>query len=916
MMSFLAQLSFLNPLMLGALFGLPLLWYLLRVTPPQPKRIFFPAARFVMGLKAQDIMPSKTPWWILLVRLCVAALVILGLAQPVLNASGSSVASGAIRIIMDNSWAGAQNWQRQMASAEEILASSAREGREVYIMTTAPRIGTPLPDSHGVLSASEALSVLRGLHPQSIPADYEGMLTRLKDVQSGKTIHSIWLSHGMDEGGILRVTQELQRQGSLRMVMPTAAQMPLLLRPAKVDLSARKAKDDNASASASAKIRVDAAPNIAANIPVHVQLNGQDGAVLDIQKIMLSSSTLPAEVGFKMQSTLKAAVTGFEINGRAGAGAKFLLDERYRQRHVGIVAPAQESDSTPLVGAGFYLARALEPYADLSIGSIEDLISKNVAMMILPDIAAMPSETLDKLDQWVKDGGLLLRFSGENTAKIKEQFLFPVKLRAGGRSLSGALSWDKQQGLAPFAADSPLAGLDIPDNMSITQQVLAEPAQDMEGKVWAQLQDGTPFITADPYERGLIVLVHTTATPEWSDFALSGLYVNMMRRLLSMAQGSGVNIPQNQTMLEPVAVMDGSGILMRPPAGVQAIEAAQADKIIPDSLHPPGIYGKGGFQYALNLGTALGALSEIKNLPSSVLIENYSTQHEKDLMPPLLLLALLLLMLDWAIMIAMNSQSIRNFMMRAVVIALFFAMPTFAYAQGGEEKYAQGLYLAYIKSGDIALDGVYQRGLEALAQELARRTSVEPAGVVGLNPLDDTLAFFPIIYWGISPRHANIGSKELQNIQHYLDHGGTILFDTRDDAITQNGNDAQSSHAQILRRITSSLNVPPIIPIPQDHVLGRSFYLLDRFPGRYDSGTLWLEQQSASGRDGVSSVIIGGNDWAAAWADHGGQTSYRATRRQTDMAMRFGINLVMYALTGNYKSDQVHIPHILERLGE
>ena len=38
-------------------------------------------------------------------------------------------------------------------------------------------------------------------------------------------------------------------------------------------------------------------------------------------------------------------------------------------------------------------------------------------------------------------------------------------------------------------------------------------------------------------------------------------------------------------------------------------------------------------------------------------------------------------------------------------------------------------------------------------------------------------------------------------------------------------------------------------------------------------------------------------------------------RAQREMACRFGVNLVMYALTGNYKADQVHVPAILERLG-
>ena len=111
--------------------------------------------------------------------------------------------------------------------------------------------------------------------------------------------------------------------------------------------------------------------------------------------------------------------------------------------------------------------------------------------------------------------------------------------------------------------------------------------------------------------------------------------------------------------------------------------------------------------------------------------------------------------------------------------------------------------------------------------------------------------------------------------------------------------------------MVSGLNVPPLTLAPDDHVLTRSFYLLDSFPGRYDTKNLWVEEQTAIGRDGVSSVLVGGNDWAAMWAEGAPD---RPTLTQ-EMSYRFGVNLMMYALTGNYKADQVHLPHILERIG-
>jgi hypothetical protein len=108
-------------------------------------------------------------------------------------------------------------------------------------------------------------------------------------------------------------------------------------------------------------------------------------------------------------------------------------------------------------------------------------------------------------------------------------------------------------------------------------------------------------------------------------------------------------------------------------------------------------------------------------------------------------------------------------------------------------------------------------------------------------------------------------------------------------------------------------------------VLTKSFYLLDRFPGRYDGGRLWVERADSEGAtsgttDGVSGIIIGSDDYAGAWAlDENGAPMFATvpgSDRQREFAFRTGVNVVMYALTGNYKADQVHVPALLERLGQ
>ena len=188
-----------------------------------------------------------------------------------------------------------------------------------------------------------------------------------------------------------------------------------------------------------------------------------------------------------------------------------------------------------------------------------------------------------------------------------------------------------------------------------------------------------------------------------------------------------------------------------------------------------------------------------------------------------------------------------------------------------------------------------------------------------------------MLYWPITGNTAKLNPATLARIDIYMKQGGTILFDTRD-AFSQIGGrpDQVSPALARLREILASLDIPELEPVPRDHVLTKSFYLLRDFPGRFTDGSLWVEalpaaQEEAETRparagDGVSPILITSNDLAGAWAvATDGQPLLPLTPgepRQREFAYRTGVNIVMYVLTGNYKADQVHIPALLERLGQ
>ncbi len=204
---------------------------------------------------------------------------------------------------------------------------------------------------------------------------------------------------------------------------------------------------------------------------------------------------------------------------------------------------------------------------------------------------------------------------------------------------------------------------------------------------------------------------------------------------------------------------------------------------------------------------------------------------------------------------------------------------------------------------------------------MSRRTAVETAEPLAVDIEDDDLIFFPLLYWPVTATQRPPSPSAAERINRYLETGGTILFDTRDGGEETPGpfGSAANSQAQ-LRRLAAGVKIPPLVPVPPDQVLTRSFYLLHEFPGRWNSGQVWIEPVEDRVNDGVASVIVGGNDWAGAWAVDGqGRPAFPVVpggEPQREMALRFGVNLVMYVLTGNYKTDQVHVPAILERLGQ
>ena len=919
-MTVIAGLGWTAPWLLAALIALPILWLILRAVPPMPLIRRFPGTALLLGLTDDDQVSDRTPWWLLLLRMLAVAALIVGLAGPVLDPQRGTPGSDApVLIVLDGSWAGAARWPVLMDALAGELAQARNQDRLVGVLSLSA------PEPVVLSAASDWQTRLAGLAPSAWqPADVPAVAEALSGIEA---VDTLWISDGLDYPARARVLELLQERGAVEVLEAPAVVAGL--KPA---------------AFADGRILLDlvqSAPSVGQSYQIVARGRDPVGIedVLGRVAIEVPPGERTAQAELDLPAELRARITHFEIDGLRSAGAVALSDDSLQRREVALVAGRADSEGIQLLSPLHYLRKAFEAQADVIEGPLGDVLPANPDVIVLADIARLAPGETDALQAWVDGGGLLLRFAGPQVAasdisRSEEDPLMPVRLRSGGRSVGGAMSWGTPKTLAAFPDTSPFYGLPVPDDVEISAQVVAQPDPDLADRVIAGLSDGTPLVTRKPMGQGQVVLFHVTASAEWSTLPLSGLFLQMLERLALSTTIDRIDPEQLAgTTWTPQRVLDGFGNL-RDAGVLPGVDGADLLGRAAGPAAPPGVYRSDGALLARNVLDAQSTL-EPSSWPDEVPVSVLSGARERPLGGYALALALLLVCADILASLALTGRLIGPAAAGALALAVALPAGDPAWAQEQNDAFAvdavSELRLAYVLTGNREVDAMSDAGLTGLSNTLYFRTSVEPAEPAGIDLETDELAFFPLLFWPITPDQPRPSVEAYAKLNDYLRAGGMILFDTRDGDVAGFG--GGSPNGRKLQSLARPLDIPALEPVPSDHVLTRTFYLLQDFPGRYTGRDVWVEAAPPNAEaiegvpfrnlnDGVSPVIIGGNDWAAAWAvDARGAPLVPVGRgfggeRQRELAYRFGINLVMHVLTGNYKSDQVHVPELLERLSQ
>ena len=940
-------MGFAAPFLLLFLIALPAIWWLLHVTPPAPTEEKFPPLQLLLKIANKQETPNRTPWWLLLLRLFMVAIVIFAFADPIWRPSTTVLKGNApLVVVIDNGWSSVHDWEKRVNAALDLVKQAEAAKKTIYIAATADNDNQDIRP----LNSEEATKRIYTMRPLPLPTHRLSVIKRLEAALKGEKADIAYLSDG------LRMVED----GEVFHKLLANAESNILLYEGSI----------------SNLVGITSAKNESGSLSVDLVRGKADGekilslGAFDREGRMIADTESRFEDGetstvsaFNLPLEMKNDIAAIKVNGQQDVASTFLSDTRNHVYRVGMVAPSLNELTQPLLSPLYYVDKALQGHVDIvavNSASFDEAINKltlqHPSTIILGDVVNMPEAAQQKLNRFVEDGGALIRFAGQNLASNdNEDILLPVKLRHGERQLGGVMSWATPQKLAPLPKKGIFADLAYPEDVTVSRQILAEPSPELFDHTWLSLADGTPLVTARARGKGMLIFIHTSADPTWSTLPLSGFFVDMMQRLTETGghTGDDNSAKKNDENIarEPWQVIDINGELVPAPSTVSPLTLNDKTEALPSFNHPPGFYGQKDNLYAVNLLDKEDSFMPLETeiFAGKVRLMDYSDDVEKHLTGPLLAIAIALFALDTLVTLGASrlfspKSGLRfskgKFLVLALAVTVLFAIgqmfvskPVFAEKLSANDaamvQSAGKTRLAYVITGLDEIDDTSKTGLEALSQFLQTRTTIDPGPVAGLDLDKDELAFYPLIYWPVDANSPMPTQKAIDKINTYMRQGGTVLFDTHDQIET--GMDLSgktTANNQRLRDILNGLNIPELEQAPPDHVISRSFFIMPDFPGRYRGSPLWILSSALGGNDkrpihagdGVSSILITANDFAGAWA-HDGKGAWKYPlvpddEMQRVWAFRGGLNIVMYILTGNYKADQVHVPALLERLGQ
>ena len=518
-------LTFTVPLVLTALAALPAIWLLLRITPPQPRRVDFPPLKILADLRPEQEMPARTPWWLLLLRLLLAAFLILAAAGPDLEPAGGRQQPRA-----------APDRARQRLCRRPRLARSHEPRRRAHRGSGTRRPHGRARGDGGAARRTSSLEPLRrGAGAPALPqasaasAGPSGPPRSVRRfLESTPDADIVWISDGV--AGV-------DGQGFIDGLAPMAGEPRMTVLKAERAPALAVAGVENAGGRLNVRL-------------MRAEPNGRDSGTvraLDLKSLPLAdmrfafdANATETDVAFDLPTEIRNAIARIEILGEGSAGAVHLLDERGKRRRVGLVFGGTSDQAQPLLSPLYYIERALAPFAEIREGrgavadAVNQLIDEQVSVLVLADVGGLDRETLGRSPPSSNRAACCcaLRDRGSPPATTSS---CPCACAAAAAASAAPSPGTRRRPSRRSPARARSSASPCRTRSASAARSSPSPTATCSRKTWAALADGTPIVTADKRGDGLIVLFHVTADTTWSNLPLSGLFVDMLRRIVALA---------------------------------------------------------------------------------------------------------------------------------------------------------------------------------------------------------------------------------------------------------------------------------------------------------------------------------------------------------------------------------------------
>ncbi len=899
MLNFINIIGFYNAYALFGLVLTPIIWVIVKSFPPIPKSYNFSSFFLLEKIDLDSSKNDKTPLWLVIFRMLFFILIVFFFSKPFIKNTNPIETEKYEKylIIADLGWSMAKEWSDFKESVLEIGKEAEKRKKKILLLHTNLESFQDIKVFETSDSLNYYLETLSPL-PMQFKTSSLQKITKDKSIFEDCKIFFISSKFDFENSSEHFNNYKFIRDNSNDYFFINPIDSILIIDSLKINQDKIECKISRLGKN-----------NFEQDFFLNIETINSEIIYNNTHKIDKNKKNKVIDLSFPIE--IINQIKSIKIVGQNHAGAKYYFDDFSKKKKIAILTDDQSYKESPLLSPTYYIKKSLDTRHFVKVLEIEDTIEKTYSTIIIPENVKITNKLDQNLNKWLFDGGTLIRFAGEGLAGKISSLLPYQEAFSSIRYIDGQLTINNKLFISDFDKESIFYDIKIPRDITIYKQLIFDSNAE-KANILAKLSDNTPLISMKKFGKGEIILFHIGANNDWSNLPMSSLFPDMINRILLFSKNYTSSNLKNLSLNKEI---DGFGNLVSAKKILTMDSFDNLVNIKPSLKSPPGQYENNEISIALNLSTNIN-YSNIENNYSGV-ISNYSFKNAKDLSGAILKIILTMFIIDIIITIMIKNKisiftifSSNNNLLLFILFFLTFIQVDIARTND--------TYLAYIKINNTEVDKISANGLETLRNLLKTRTSISPKGVIGIDIKNNDIFSYPFIYWPLTKNLLNIGNIETKKIKNYLNNGGIILFDII--GFTRQNLNLKDKKFQDIRNFLYEIGADELTIIPREHTLTKSFYLLNKFPGKWDNKILFIENSNLEYKDGVSSIILGFNDWAKAWAlDNNNVALFPVVpggERQRELAYRFGINIAMYALTGNYKSDQIHSKSILNRLSK